>query len=62
MIKISTQKSNKTTLKSSCSKEVDMNNGFTDSIYQSIKPKLDSLIKNPSEEVINKILAYAKQQ
>ncbi len=61
MIKIYTQKSNKTTLKSSCSKEIDMDNGFTDSVYQSIKPNLDNLIKNPPEEIINKILAYAKQ-
>ena len=28
--------------------------------YESIKPQLDSLIKSPSDEIIEKILAYAK--
>jgi len=28
--------------------------------YESIKPQLDSLIKSPSDEVIARILAYAK--
>ncbi len=28
--------------------------------YENLKKELDSLVKDPSEEVINKILAYAK--
>jgi len=28
--------------------------------YENLKKELDSLMRNPSEEVINKILAYAK--
>jgi hypothetical protein len=30
--------------------------------YQTIKPQLDGLIKNPSDETILKILAYAKKK
>jgi hypothetical protein len=30
--------------------------------YENIKKELDSLIKEPSDEVINKILAYAKSK
>lgn len=29
--------------------------------YNSIKPKLDELFTNPSEETINKILNYARE-
>jgi len=28
--------------------------------YNSIKPQLDELVKNPSDETIDKILAYSK--
>jgi len=28
--------------------------------YENLKKELDSLLRDPSEEVINKILAYAK--
>ena len=28
--------------------------------YNSIKPQLNELVKNPSDETINKILAYSK--
>lgn len=28
--------------------------------YENLKKELDSLVRDPSEEVINKILAYAK--
>lgn len=34
----------------------------TDSFYQTIKPELNKLVKNPSQETIDKILAYAKQK
>jgi hypothetical protein len=30
--------------------------------YQTIKPQLDGLIKNPSDETILKILAYGKKK
>lgn len=30
--------------------------------YNSIKPQLDELIKNPSDETIEKILAYSKKK
>ncbi|MDQ7948906.1 MAG: hypothetical protein REI78_15440 [Pedobacter sp.] len=30
--------------------------------YQSIKPQLNELIKSPSDETIQKILAYSKQK
>ena len=30
--------------------------------YDSIKPKLNELVKDPSDETINKILAYSKQK
>lgn len=30
--------------------------------YDSIKPQLDQLIKDPSDETIEKILAYAKKK
>ena len=30
--------------------------------YNSIKPQLNKLVKNPSEETIEKILAYAKKK
>lgn len=30
--------------------------------YQTIKPQLDSLMKNPSDESISKILAYGKKK
>ncbi|UKT64317.1 hypothetical protein [Pedobacter mucosus] len=32
-----------------------------DLFYDQIKSKLDGLIKNPSEDVISKILAYSKR-
>lgn len=30
------------------------------SFYENIKPQLDSLVKNPSETTISKILAYSR--
>lgn len=30
--------------------------------YNNIKPRLNKLVKNPSEETIEKILAYAKKK
>ncbi|MFD0942139.1 hypothetical protein [Pedobacter boryungensis] len=30
--------------------------------YNSIKSKLNELVKNPSDEVINRILAYSKKK
>ena len=30
--------------------------------YNSIKPQLDKLIKNPTDETITKILAYSKKK
>lgn len=30
--------------------------------YQTLKPQLDALIRNPSEETISKILAYSKKK
>ncbi len=30
--------------------------------YDSIKPQLDKLIKDPSDETVEKILAYAKKK
>ena len=30
--------------------------------YNSIKPQLDQLVKNPSDETISKILAYSKKK
>lgn len=30
--------------------------------YNSIKPQLDELVKNPSDETINMILAYSKKK
>ncbi|TCC86619.1 hypothetical protein EZ428_23195 [Pedobacter frigiditerrae] len=30
--------------------------------YNSIKPQLDELVKNPSDETIDKILAYSKKK
>jgi hypothetical protein len=30
--------------------------------YNKIKPRLNKLVKNPSEETIEKILAYAKKK
>jgi uncharacterized protein YlzI (FlbEa/FlbD family) len=30
--------------------------------YNSIKSKLNELVKNPSDEIINKILAYSKRK
>ncbi|WP_316772713.1 hypothetical protein [Pedobacter frigiditerrae] len=30
--------------------------------YNSIKPQLDELVKNPSDETIEKILAYSKKK
>lgn len=30
--------------------------------YNSIKPQLNELVKNPSDETISKILAYAKKK
>ncbi|MFI5452119.1 hypothetical protein ACHMWN_08185 [Pedobacter sp. UC225_61] len=30
--------------------------------YNSIKSKLDELVKNPSDEIINRILAYSKKK
>ncbi len=30
--------------------------------YNSIKPQLNELVKNPSDEIINKILAYSKKK
>ncbi|PYF74503.1 hypothetical protein [Pedobacter nutrimenti] len=33
---------------------------FDSSFYENLKQELDTLVKEPSDEVINKILAYAK--
>ena len=30
--------------------------------YQSLKPQLDALSKNPSDDTISKILAYSKKK
>jgi hypothetical protein len=37
--------------------DLDENDNF---FYDNIKKELDSLVKDPSDEVINNILAYAK--
>lgn len=39
---------------------VEQANNHDEMFYDSIKPQLDQLIKDPSDETIEKILAYAK--
>jgi len=41
---------------------VEQANTQDDMFYNSIKPQLDQLIKDPSNETIEKILAYAKSK
>ncbi|MES2418539.1 MAG: hypothetical protein V4541_10160 [Bacteroidota bacterium] len=40
----------------------DMAEKQSELFYNSIKPKLDQLIKEPSDEIIDKILAYSKKK
>ncbi len=41
---------------------VEQANQQDEMFYNSIKPQLDQLIKDPSNETIEKILAYAKMK
>lgn len=41
---------------------VEQANHQDELFYDSIKPQLDKLIKDPSNETIEKILAYARQK
>ncbi|RZK59897.1 MAG: hypothetical protein EOO91_03480 [Pedobacter sp.] len=43
-------------------KAVDVAEQQDQMFYNSIKPQLDELVKNPSDETIEKILAYSKKK